>query len=201
MKRASDLILTIPVFALTLPIQGLTALVIYSTMGKPILFRQVRPGLHADPFEMMKFRTMLHIDPERGLVDDVDRVTKVGAFLRTTSLDELPTLWNVIKGDMSIVGPRPLLFRYLPFMTDTELRRHEVRPGITGWAQVNGRNNLGWDERLRLDVAYVQNCSLRNDLACIVRTLAKVLRRSDVNVVPDESMLDLDMERSVRALG
>lgn len=196
LKRALDLALTFPLFVVTLPIQAITAVAIHSTTGRPVLFRQIRPGLNAEPFVMVKFRTMRKVDSQHGLIEDSDRVTKVGRFLRATSLDELPTLWNVVKGDMSIVGPRPLLFRYLPYMTERELRRHDVRPGITGWAQLNGRNNLGWDERLKLDVDYVDAHSLRDDIACITLTFIKVIRRKDVNVIPSESMLDLDAERS-----
>lgn len=197
-KRVLDLTLAGPIFLLSLPVQAVAAAAVAVSMGRPVLFRQERPGLHGAPFEMVKFRTMLVPDPEIGLVSDSDRLTRVGSFLRSTSLDELPTLWNVVTGDMGIVGPRPLLMRYLPFMTEDELRRHEVRPGVTGWAQVSGRNNLGWDERLSIDVDYVKHRSLRGDLKCIVRTAAKVLRRSDVNVTPTAHMQDLDVERGAR---
>lgn len=179
-KRLLDLVLAGPAFVLSLPVQALTALAVRVTMGSPVFFRQQRPGLHGEPFEMVKLRTMLEPDPERGLVDDADRMTPVGTFLRSTSLDELPTLWNVVKGDMSLVGPRPLLMRYLSRYTPEQARRHEVRPGLTGLAQVNGRNALSWEEKFAYDVEYVDNHSFLGDLRIIRDTVLQVVRRHGI---------------------
>ncbi|WP_114201810.1 sugar transferase [Janibacter anophelis] len=179
-KRLLDLVLAGPAFVLSLPVQALTALAVRVTMGSPVFFRQQRPGLHGEPFEMVKLRTMLLPDPERGLVDDADRMTPVGTFLRSTSLDELPTLWNVVKGDMSLVGPRPLLMRYLSRYTPEQARRHEVRPGLTGLAQVNGRNALSWEEKFAYDVEYVDNHSFLGDLRIIRDTVLQVVRRHGI---------------------
>ncbi|QFQ30673.1 sugar transferase [Janibacter melonis] len=180
-KRGLDLALTLPVFALTLPIQAAAALAVRRSVGRPILFRQRRPGLHGEAFEMVKFRTMIAPDPERGLVTDEQRLTKVGAFLRSTSIDELPTLWNIVKGDMSLVGPRPLLMQYLERYTDEQARRHEVRPGLTGLAQVNGRNNISWEDRFAYDVEYVESRSMLMDLRILLRTVRQVLRRDGIS--------------------
>lgn len=146
----------------------------------PVLFRQERPGLHGEPFEMVKFRTMLAPDPARGLVDDADRLTRLGRVLRATSLDELPSLWNIVRGDMSLVGPRPLLMRYLPRYSPEQARRHDVRPGLTGLAQVSGRNALTWERKFELDVEYVEHHTLRGDLRILLATVAKVLRRDGI---------------------
>ncbi|GAA1748859.1 sugar transferase [Nostocoides vanveenii] len=180
-KRLLDLVLAGPAFVLSLPVQALTALAVRVTMGSPVLFRQQRPGLHGEPFEMVKFRTMLVPDPERGLVTDADRMTRVGAFLRSTSLDELPTLWNIVRGDMSVVGPRPLLMQYLDRYTPEQARRHEVRPGLTGLAQVNGRNAISWEEKFAYDVEYVDNHSLVGDLRIIRDTVLQVVRRHGIS--------------------
>lgn len=180
-KRALDLVLTVPAFVASLPVQAATALAIRAAMGRPVLFRQERPGLNGQPFEMVKFRTMLNPDPERGLVTDEQRMTRLGSFLRSTSLDELPTLWNIVKGDMSVVGPRPLLMRYLDRYTPEQARRHEVRPGLTGLAQVSGRNAITWEEKFAYDVEYVDHQSLRGDLALIARTMGQVLRRDGIS--------------------
>lgn len=180
-KRAFDLVLAGPALILSLPVQAVTALAVRMSMGRPVLFRQVRPGLHGEPFEMIKFRTMLEPDPARRLTSDSDRMTKVGATLRATSLDELPTLWNIVKGDMSVVGPRPLLMRYLDRYTPTQARRHEVRPGLTGLAQVSGRNALDWEEKFAYDVKYVDTHSLVGDLRIIWRTVTSVLRREGIS--------------------
>lgn len=150
-------------------------------MGSPVLFRQQRPGLHGEPFEMVKFRTMLVPDPERGLVTDADRMTRVGTFLRSTSLDELPTLWNIVRGDMSVIGPRPLLMQYLDRYTPEQARRHEVRPGLTGLAQVNGRNAISWEEKFGYDVEYVDNHSLVGDIRIILDTVFQVVRRHGIS--------------------
>ncbi|HXH80919.1 sugar transferase [Nocardioides sp.] len=179
-KRVFDLLLTAPVFVVSLPVQGIVALLVRSRLGKPVLFRQQRPGLHGEPFEMIKFRTMLDPDPARGLVDDADRLTKVGRVLRAASLDELPSLWNILRGDMSLVGPRPLLMRYLPLYSAEQARRHDVRPGLTGLAQVSGRNALTWERKFELDVQYVDQHTLLGDLRILVATVGKVLRRDGI---------------------
>jgi len=164
------------------PVMLVVALLIRLTMGSPVLFRQVRPGLYGRPFTMYKFRTMLDIRNERGeLLPDELRLTPVGRFLRKTSLDELPELFNVLKGDMSLVGPRPLLMDYLDRYTPEQARRHEVKPGITGWAQVNGRNALTWEEKFKLDVWYVDNWSLWLDIKILFMTLVKVFKREGIS--------------------
>lgn len=179
-KRALDLVLAGPALILSLPIQAMTAVAIQFTMGRPILFKQERPGRGGRPFEMLKFRTMHVPKPELGLVTDAQRMTRLGGFLRSSSLDELPTLWNVVKGDMSVVGPRPLLMAYLDRYTPEQARRHEVRPGITGLAQVSGRNALTWDEKFTLDVRYVEQRSLLLDVQILLRTVSKVLRSEGI---------------------
>jgi len=180
-KRLLDLVLAGPALLLSLPVQAVTALAVRVTMGSPVLFRQQRPGLHGEPFEMVKFRTMLVADLERGLVTDADRMTRVGTFLRSTSLDELPTLWNIVRGDLSLVGPRPLLMQYLDRYTPEQARRHEVRPGLTGLAQVNGRNTISWEEKFAYDVEYVDSHSLIGDLRIIRDTVLQVVRRHGIS--------------------
>ena len=180
-KRLLDLVLAGPALLLSLPVQAVTALAVRVTMGSPVLFRQQRPGLHGEPFEMVKFRTMLVADLERGLVTDADRMTRVGTFLRSTSLDELPTLWNIVRGDLSLVGPRPLLMQYLDRYTLEQARRHEVRPGLTGLAQVNGRNTISWEEKFAYDVEYVDSHSLIGDLRIIRDTVLQVVRRHGIS--------------------
>lgn len=180
-KRLLDLVLAGPALLLSLPVQAVTALAVRVTMGSPVLFRQQRPGLHGEPFEMVKFRTMLVPDPEHGLVTDADRMTRVGTFLRSTSLDELPTLWNIVRGDLSLVGPRPLLMQYLDRYTPEQARRHEVRPGLTGLAQVNGRNAISWVEKFAYDVEYVDSHSLIGDLRIIRDTVLQVVRRHGIS--------------------
>ena len=161
---------------------GFLALVIWWKLGKPILFAQVRPGLKGSPFRLYKFRTMKNIYDKQGrLLPDEERLTGLGRFLRSTSLDELPELWNVLKGDMSIVGPRPLLMQYLERYTPEQARRHEVKPGITGWAQVNGRNAISWEEKFKLDVWYVDNGSMWLDLKIIGMTAWKILKREGIS--------------------
>lgn len=179
-KRAFDLAIAVPAFVVSLPVQGVIAGLIARKLGRPVLFRQERPGLHGAPFRLVKFRTMLAPDPAAGRVDDADRMTGFGARLRATSLDELPTLLNVIRGDMSLVGPRPLLMRYLDRYTPDQARRHEVRPGLTGLAQVSGRNAIDWDDKLALDVQYVDRQSLRLDLRILLVTVRQVVRRDGI---------------------
>jgi lipopolysaccharide/colanic/teichoic acid biosynthesis glycosyltransferase len=179
-KRLLDVVIATPAFVLSLPIQGALAVVIARKLGRPVLFRQRRPGLHGRSFDLVKFRTMLPIDEASGRVDDASRMTDLGRILRSTSLDELPTLWNVIRGDMSLVGPRPLLERYLPLYTPEQARRHEVRPGLTGLAQVSGRNAISWDRKLALDVKYVDTWTIGGDLRIVWLTLAKVIKRDGI---------------------
>ena len=158
-------------------------------LGRPVLFRQVRPGLNGEPFEMVKFRTMTDARGSDGhLLPDADRLTPFGRFLRSSSLDELPELWNVVRGDMSLVGPRPLLMRYLDLYTPEQARRHEVRPGITGLAQVSGRNALSWDDKFALDVWYVDHRSLALDLKILAWTVLKVVRRDGVSATDHVTM-------------
>ena len=179
-KRALDLALTVPALIVSLPVQAAAAVAIRTTMGSPVLFRQTRPGLHGEPFDMVKFRTMHLVDEAKGRVTDEQRMTPVGSFLRSTSIDELPTLWNIVRGDMSIVGPRPLLMKYLPLYSPTQARRHEAKPGLTGLAQASGRNALAWEDRFALDVEYVDKQSLAMDLRIIAMTVGAVLRRDGI---------------------
>lgn len=181
MKRLFDLLLVI----LTLPLWG-TALAIVAwqvrrRLGTPVFFRQVRPGQHGRPFEMLKFRSMTdERDAEGNLLPDAERLTGFGKILRSSSLDELPGFVNVLRGEMSLVGPRPLLMEYLPLYSPVQARRHEVRPGITGWAQINGRNAISWEDKFALDVWYVDNASIWLDIRILGRTVLKVVRRSDI---------------------
>lgn len=178
-KRALDVTVGALVLVGSAPLQAVIAGVVLATHGRPVLFRQVRPGLHGNTFELVKFRTMLLPDADH--VTDADRLTRVGRLLRSTSLDELPTLWNVVRGDMSLVGPRPLLVQYLDRYSPDQARRHEVRPGVTGLAQVSGRNALSWEERFDLDVRYVENRSAGLDLSILGRTVLAVVRRQGIS--------------------
>jgi len=181
-KRAFDLVLTIPVFILFSPILAMIAILAWLSLGCPILFQQQRPGRSGRPFTVFKFRTMTDArDSEGDLRPDAERLTRFGRFLRATSIDELPELWNVLKGDMSLVGPRPLLMQYLDRYTPEQARRHEVKPGITGWAQVNGRNAITWEEKFKLDVWYVDNWSLWLDIKIIGMTIWKILKREGIS--------------------
>jgi len=196
-KRLIDLCGALFGLLLLSPVLLVVALLVRLQMGSPVLFKQQRPGLHGKPFDMLKFRTMTNAKDDNGqLLPDAQRVTWFGNFLRKTSIDELPELINVLKGDMSLVGPRPLLMRYFPYYTDKEMRRHDVRPGITGLAQINGRNLLNWDERLRMDVEYVEHHNLMLDLWIIFKTLGKVLGQKDVVIADHNPLQDLDMERN-----
>lgn len=189
MKRVFDfLIAFLLLMALMLPL-AVIFLMIRIKLGSPVLFRQTRPGLMSKPFEMVKFRTMTDGRDVNGvLLSDANRLTPFGRFLRSTSLDELPELWNVLKGDMSLVGPRPLLMEYLPLYSAVEARRHEVRPGITGWAQVNGRNALSWDCKFKLDVWYVDNQSIILDIIIIFITLKKIMIREGISAAGEATM-------------
>jgi sugar transferase EpsL len=182
LKRIFDIVVSATVLIVAIPLLVLLALMVRVNMGSPVLFRQKRPGLFAQPFEMIKFRTMRNaVDTFGKPLEDADRLTKLGRFLRASSLDELPELWNVLQGDMSIVGPRPLLMAYLSLYTPKQARRHDVRPGVTGWAQVNGRNALSWDEKFELDVWYVEHRSMLLDLKILWRTFSAVFRQSGIN--------------------
>lgn len=188
-KRVVDVIGAIFGLLVFLPIMVGVALTIYWSMGGAVLFCQMRPGLGGKPFRLIKFRSMRsEFDASGRRLDEGERITSVGRFLRATSLDELPELWNVLVGDMSLVGPRPLLVQYLPLYTPEQARRHEVRPGITGWAQVNGRNSLTWEEKFKLDVWYVDNRSLLLDAKIFAATLLKVVRRADINAAGAATM-------------
>jgi lipopolysaccharide/colanic/teichoic acid biosynthesis glycosyltransferase len=181
-KRLIDITVAAVSLLLLGPLLFVLALAVAGALGRPVLFVQVRPGLHGVPFRMYKFRTMLDAyDDDGRLLEDAQRMTRFGRFLRATSLDELPELWNVLVGDMSLVGPRPLLMEYLPLYSPEQRRRHDVRPGITGWAQINGRNTLDWDERFRLDVWYVDHQSFWLDLKILLLTVRKVLAREGIN--------------------
>jgi len=181
-KRALDLGLAVPALVVLAPVGLALGGLIRWKLGGPVLFRQARPGRDGRVFELIKFRTMTDaVDPSGSLLPDDQRLKAFGRNLRHTSLDELPTLWNVIRGDMSLVGPRPLLVQYLYRYTPEQRRRHEVAPGITGWAQINGRNAITWEEKFELDVWYVENVSLRTDLAILFRTVAQVLGQRGVS--------------------
>jgi len=179
-KRGLDVVVAAAGLVVTAPLQLVVAGLVARKLGRPVFFVQPRPGKDAVVFDLVKFRTMLPVDDARGLVTDEDRMTRFGALLRSTSLDELPTLWNVLRGDMSLVGPRPLLVRYLGRYSTRQARRHEVRPGVTGLAQVNGRNAISWDEKLELDVRYVETRSLLVDAKIMAATFLRVLRRDGV---------------------
>lgn len=182
LKRLIDITASSAALVTLSPVLAVTAYKVKKNLGSPILFKQTRPGLYGEPFEMVKFRTMLDAYDEQGNpLSNEQRHTKFGNFLRSTSLDELPELWNVLKGDMSLVGPRPLLTDYLPLYNEEQARRHDVRPGVTGWAQVNGRNAISWEEKFKLDTWYVDNQSLLLDLKILLMTLKKVVVKEGVN--------------------
>lgn len=189
LKRCIDRLAAAVGLMLLGPVMIATALFVWATMGGPIFFRQVRPGRGGKLFELVKFRTMLNAkDAEGNLLSDEQRLTRAGRFLRSTSLDELPQLWNVLRGDMSLVGPRPLLVEYLPRYSLEQARRHDVLPGITGWAQVNGRNALGWDERFQLDVWYVDHWSVALDVKILALTLLRVVQRQGISFEGSSTM-------------
>lgn len=188
-KRALDVGVAGTALILLSPILAGVALAVRMQMGGPVLFRQPRPGLHGRPFIMCKFRTMLDTTDAQGRpLRDSERLTSLGRFLRSSSLDELPELFNVLRGDMSLVGPRPLLMEYLDRYTPEQARRHEVRPGITGWAQVNGRNAISWEEKFKLDVWYVDNRSFWLDLKILWLTVLKVFRREGISAAGEATM-------------
>tara|TARA_R110001599_G_scaffold62946_2_gene175254 strand:+ start:1338 stop:1946 length:609 start_codon:yes stop_codon:yes gene_type:complete len=182
LKRCFDFILSLIAVIALVPVGILVAFFIRRKLGSPIFFRQVRPGKDGKPFQMVKFRTMLDaVDPEGNPLPDEERITPLGQFLRSSSLDELPGLWSVLKGDMSLVGPRPLLMEYLPLYSKEQYRRQDVRPGVTGWAQVNGRNAISWEDKFKLDVWYVDNRSFWLDLKILFLTVKKVLVRDGIS--------------------
>jgi len=188
-KRVIDIFFSLIFILLFWWLYIVVAILVKKKLGSPVLFKQKRPGLNEKIFIMYKFRTMIDKKDKKGdLLPDKDRLTKFGKFLRSTSLDEIPELWNVLKGEMSLVGPRPLLVEYLSKYTKEEKRRHEVKPGITGWAQINGRNNTTWSDRFKNDVYYVENFSFLLDMKIIIQTFLKVIKRRDINQNEDVTM-------------
>lgn len=189
LKRLLDIIIASIALILLSPLYFYVAHKVKKNLGSPVLFRQVRPGLHGKPFEMIKFRSMKDaVDAQGNLLPDSERLTPFGKMLRSTSLDEMPELWNVIKGDMSIVGPRPLLMEYLPLYSPEQAKRHDVRPGMTGHAQVNGRNAIGWEEKFKLDTWYVENQSVWLDFKIMFKTVHKVLAKDDISAEGEATM-------------
>nr|WP_312385656.1 sugar transferase [Moraxella sp. CTOTU47579] len=189
LKRAFDLAASASALVLLSPVLAITAYKVKKELGSPVLFRQIRPGLHGKPFEMIKFRTMKDAtDKEGNALPDSERLTEFGKKLRASSLDELPELWNVLKGDMSLVGPRPLLMEYLPLYNAEQAKRHNVRPGVTGYAQVNGRNSLSWEDKFRLDTWYVEHQSLWLDMKILLKTVIKVIIKDGINQSEEVTM-------------
>ncbi|SCC72427.1 sugar transferase [Acinetobacter albensis] len=189
LKRLLDIIIASIALILLSPLYAFVAYKVKKNLGSPVLFRQVRPGLHGKPFEMIKFRTMKDaVDAQGNPLPDSERLTPFGKMLRSTSLDEMPELWNVIKGDMSVVGPRPLLTEYLPLYNAEQAKRHHVRPGMTGHAQVNGRNAIGWEEKFKLDTWYVENQSTLLDFKIMFKTVHKVLAKDDISAEGEVTM-------------
>ena len=198
-KRILDLILSLMALIVLMPLMIIIGILVRINLGSPIIFKQKRPGKNEKIFTLYKFRTMTDKrDIDGNLLPDEYRLTKFGKFLRSTSLDELPELIIIIKGDMAIVGPRPLLVEYLPYYTEEEKHRHDVRPGLTGLAQVNGRNLLEWDERLKKDLEYINSISVKNDLFIIFRTIINVIKRKDIAVGREHNMLSLNKEREYK---
>lgn len=189
LKRLLDIVIASSALVLLSPVYAFVAYKVRKNLGSPVLFRQVRPGLNGKPFEMIKFRSMKDaLDAEGNPLPDSERLTPFGKMLRATSLDEMPELWNVIKGDMSIVGPRPLLMEYLPLYNSEQAKRHNVRPGITGYAQVNGRNAISWEKKFELDTWYVENQSLWLDFKIMLKTVQKVLSKDDISAEGEATM-------------
>ncbi|WP_180033610.1 sugar transferase [Acinetobacter sp. YH12233] len=189
LKRVLDIAIASTALVLLSPVYALVAYKVKKNLGSPVLFRQVRPGLHGKPFEMIKFRTMKDaVDAQGNPLPDSERLTPFGKMLRATSLDEMPELWNVIKGDMSIVGPRPLLMEYLPLYNAEQAKRHNVRPGITGHAQVNGRNAISWEKKFELDTWYVEHQSLWLDFKIMLKTIQKVIAKDDISAEGEATM-------------
>ncbi|MCO7516720.1 sugar transferase [Pseudomonas guariconensis] len=189
LKRLFDLTAAAAALLLLSPVIALVAWQVRRKLGAPVLFRQQRPGRDGKPFEMVKFRTMRDaVDVHGNVLPDAQRMTPFGSFLRASSLDELPELWNVLKGEMSLVGPRPLLMEYLPLYSPEQYRRHEVRPGVTGWAQINGRNALSWEDKFKLDVWYVENRSFWLDLKILLLTVKKVVKKDGISGAGEATM-------------
>lgn len=194
-KRFFDVCIAIIALILLSPLLLLTAILVRVFLGSPILFTQWRPGFRETPFRLYKFRTMLdRVGTNGQQLSDVERLTRFGKFLRSVSLDELPELFNVIKGDMSLVGPRPLLIEYLPYYTKEQRLRHNVRPGITGWAQINGRNSLSWEKKFALDVWYVEHCSFWLDIKILFLTFIKIIKREGISAKGEATMTRFDLE-------
>jgi len=201
-KRLFDIVAALGASLLLLPVILIVAIAVRLALGSPILFRQTRPGLGGRPFRLLKFRTMLDAaDADGKPLSDAERLTRFGRFLRSTSLDELPELWNILRGDMSLVGPRPLLMQYLDRYTPEQARRHDVRPGLTGWAQVNGRNALGWSEKFALDIWYVDNRSFWLDLKILFLTVRQVLGRSGISSEGEATMPEFMGDAADRTAG
>ena len=189
MKRTFDILSASITLLLLSPLIAMLAISVRVKLGSPIFFGQIRPGLNALPFRLLKFRSMSDTRDKSGkLLPDADRLTPFGQWLRSSSLDELPTLWNIIRGDMSVVGPRPLLVEYLPLYSTEQARRHDVRPGLTGWAQINGRNSIQWEEKFALDIWYVDHANIWTDLNIIWRTIGKVFQREGISADNDATM-------------
>lgn len=188
-KRATDILVSLFILILLAPVIFFVALLIYFKLGSPVLFKQMRPGLHGKPFTMFKFRSMRDEKDSSGTVlPDEQRLTKFGCFIRSTSLDELPGLFNVLMGEMSLIGPRPLLMEYLPLYSKQQARRHDVRPGVTGWAQVNGRNAISWEDKFEFDVWYVDNHSFSLDVKILFLTVKKVFVREGISASGEATM-------------
>ena len=189
LKRAFDIAASTSALVVLSPVLAITAYKVKKELGSPVLFRQTRPGLHGKPFEMIKFRTMKDAtDKEGNALPDSERLTEFGKKLRASSLDELPELWNVLKGDMSLVGPRPLLMEYLPLYSAEQAKRHNVRPGVTGYAQVNGRNSLNWEDKFKLDTWYVEHQSLWLDMKILLKTVKKVIIKDGISADGEATM-------------
>ena len=189
LKRAFDIAASTSALVVLSPVLAITAYKVKKELGSPVLFRQTRPGLHGKPFEMIKFRTMKDAtDKEGNALPDSQRLTEFGKKLRASSLDELPELWNVLKGDMSLVGPRPLLMEYLPLYNAEQAKRHNVRPGVTGYAQVNGRNSLSWEDKFKLDTWYVEHQSFLLDLKILLKTVKKVIIKDGISAEGEATM-------------
>ena len=189
LKRAFDIAASASALVILSPVLAITAYKVKKELGSPVLFRQTRPGLHGKPFEMVKFRTMKNAtDKEGNALPDSERLTEFGKKLRASSLDELPELWNVLKGDMSLVGPRPLLMEYLPLYNAEQAKRHNVRPGMTGYAQVNGRNSLSWEDKFKLDTWYVEHQSLWLDMKILLKTVKKVIIKDGISAEGEATM-------------
>jgi len=195
-KRLFDIVFSLIAIIILMPVYLIISILVLISLGRPILFKQPRPGKNEKIFNIYKFRTMSNEKDENGnLLPDTQRITKIGYFLRKSSLDELPEMFCILSGKMSFVGPRPLIVKYLPYYTEEEHHRHDIRPGLTGWAQINGRNNINWDDRLALDLEYVNNMSLLFDIKILLLTIGKVLKASDISLRGTNNTIDFDEYR------